>query len=68
MLSDRGQDEGMDLFTIALRVLRRDPMLTRDHWLFLGVFGLILSSITVLALITGLWGDGEALLQWMGAK
>ena len=55
----------MDLFSICLKMLRRDPEVDRDDVLFVAVFGSILLLIVLLTVVTMVFGDGATFVRWV---
>jgi hypothetical protein len=58
----------MDLLTVWLRILRRDPMVTRDDVLFVMFFGGTMLLIVSIAIVTLVFGDGATFLNWLFGK
>jgi hypothetical protein len=58
-------DKSMDLLTVWLKILRRDPMVTRDDVLFLAVFGGTMLLIVSIAIVTLVFGDGATFVNWL---
>ena len=61
-------DKSMDLFKICLQILRRDPEVTRDDVLFVLVFGSTFLLITLLTVVTLVFGDGATFIRWLLGK
>ena len=58
----------MDLFSICLLILRRDPDLDRDDVLFVLVFGSAFLVIILLTVVTLVFGDGPEFIKWLFGK